>query len=290
MRLKILIIILLCCFHCNRLVLAEDNFTYKRVFDCIATGEFVELKNDKAIFKNIQIDNKTYTKKLNLKSQKTNINSISKGDKVKLYIEATTPFYFEQDINDVELWLVYCEKSNLDKSLAEKVKFIEATGLLDRNWLESEQWDLPVTRAETLAIFMDLYFDSNYLYTRIPYKDVSETHWARKYIGTAYEQGYIRGLTGSKFSPDEVIIYQDVLILLLTIGGKRGYNIETGSLYIQDEIQEMGGYPRGVLECAKKYKISDSSKNGTDIILRKDIINLLYQAIEHSTYFFKYGN
>ncbi len=111
--------------------------------------------------------------------------------------------------------------------------------------------------------------------------DVSENHWARKYIYAAKNLGIINGTSATTFSPDANITYEQAIKMIVA------------SLGYTKEADEKGGYPNGFIAVATELGITESIYfNKTAYATRGNIAKLVRNAMNVPYYNLKnqYGN
>lgn len=82
-----------------------------------------------------------------------------------------------------------------------------------------------LTRAEAATLMTRALYSSNISIVKtLPWKDVAQTHWARKYIDTAYMRSIISGYGDWYYGPEDNISYVQMLTIVLnTIGYDAGH-------------------------------------------------------------------
>ncbi len=111
--------------------------------------------------------------------------------------------------------------------------------------------------------------------------DVSENHWARKYIYAAKNLGIINGTSATTFSPDANITYEQAIKMIVA------------SLGYTKEAEAKGGYPNGFIAVATELGITESIYfNKTAYATRGNIAKLVRNAMNVPYYNLKnqYGN
>ncbi len=72
-----------------------------------------------------------------------------------------------------------------------------------------------ITRAQFATAMANLCNADVSSYTEIPFKDVGETYWGRKYIAWAYAMGVVSGMSATKFAPNRNITRQEMCAMLV---------------------------------------------------------------------------
>ena len=103
--------------------------------------------------------------------------------------------------------------------------------------------DKELTRAELCAMLVRAIYDKAEYSLETTFEDVPVTHWARKYIDTAYNNKIMRGYNDTTFAPDEKLTYTQAARTILnvlgysnTIAWPDGVNLVSLELGLYDEI------------------------------------------------------
>lgn len=97
-----------------------------------------------------------------------------------------------------------------------------------------------------------------------PFADVSETHWARAYIASAYAKGWIKGDAGGKFRPyDKISRAEAVIILNNMLGRQPDGDIENkpGTRSFCDVFPEHWAYGN-IIEAATDHEFTATEEGG----------------------------
>lgn len=100
-----------------------------------------------------------------------------------------------------------------------------------------------------------------------PFRDVPYTHWAAPYVRAAVSYGYCRGYLDATFRPDEQVLYEEALTMLLKVLG-----------YTEDDF----GYswPYGQIGLAQQLGIADGVEAAAgEAITRGQAAQLVYQTL-----------
>ncbi|MDP4118366.1 MAG: InlB B-repeat-containing protein [Bacillota bacterium] len=128
-----------------------------------------------------------------------------------------------------------------------------------------------VTRAEMAAVvcrMMDYKETANKAKGKAEFVDVDEGHWATGYINTAVEKGIISGDGNGNFRPDDEVLYEEAVKMVVCA---LGYG---------EEAEKAGGWKDGYLSVAKNKGISDKLKGAAGkAITRGDIALMVYNGI-----------
>ena len=102
----------------------------------------------------------------------------------------------------------------------------------------------------------------------MPVEDI-KGHWAQDYIAAAYTYGLVSGVSSTEFQPDEDIMIQDVLVMILNANGSDALN---------ERIKQEGGYPKGYLQCGRDRGIwyGEGDRPATSA----DVVNMLYHTYD----------
>lgn len=128
----------------------------------------------------------------------------------------------------------------------------------------------PVSRAEfaKIAVASSKYHSSVATGTAVsPFRDVPYSHWAAPYIRAAVSYGYCRGYLDATFRPDDQVLFEEALTMLLKVLG-----------YTEEDF----GYswPYGQIGLADQLGITDGvSAAAGDPITRGQAAQLVYQTL-----------
>lgn len=101
-----------------------------------------------------------------------------------------------------------------------------------------------ITRAEITVIVARIKGQTGAVaQTNTVFTDVPSTHWASGYIAQATNQGVVNGYGDGTFGPDDKVLYQDVVKMLMETLGYKPYAAENG------------GYPTGYLLAAQQQNV-----------------------------------
>lgn len=104
---------------------------------------------------------------------------------------------------------------------------------------------------------------------QVKFKDLSSDHWANGYINLAHEQGIVEGDPNGNFRPDDMILYQEAVAVLLRMAG------------YEPAADAKGGYPNGYMSVANQYGFTkDASGVGSTVIKRGVVAILTRNTIE----------
>ena len=133
------------------------------------------------------------------------------------------------------------------------------------------RWDDTVTRAEftKVATMVSSYRKSIALNQRTsPFSDVPYKHWAVGYIRAGVDNGIINGYPDSTFKPDNEVLYEEALTILLKILGYSSADFGTS-------------YPSGQYSLANNIDLTENidAKLG-DKLTRRQVADLLLNALD----------
>ncbi len=107
-----------------------------------------------------------------------------------------------------------------------------------------------ITRAEVAAIISRIQGMNNATQTATEFEDVPSTHWASGYVAQAANQGIINGYGDGKFGPEDPVLYEQAIKMLMETLGYRPF------------ANENGGYPTGYTTAAQRYGVLDGVIGG----------------------------
>lgn len=128
-----------------------------------------------------------------------------------------------------------------------------------------------ITRAEIAVIVARIKGQTGAVaQTNTVFTDVPATHWASGYIAQATNQGIVNGYGDGTFGPDDKVLYQDVVKMLMETLGYKPYAAENG------------GYPTGYLLAAQQQNVLKGVIGGVDSqeATRGQVAQLTYNAID----------
>ncbi len=128
-----------------------------------------------------------------------------------------------------------------------------------------------ITRAEITAIIARMQGRTGAVaQTETIFKDVPASHWASGYIQAATSTQIINGYGDGNFGPDDNVLYQDVVKMIMETLGYKNYALENG------------GYPVGYEIAAQRQKVLDGVIGGADGVeaTRGMVAQMVDNAIE----------
>ena len=96
------------------------------------------------------------------------------------------------------------------------------------------------------------------------------THWAVKYIQTAWENYIIQGYDDNTFRPENSITYNELQKIIVSALGYTQY------------AEMQGGYPDGYLTYSEKYNIMNNidTSDSNAYVTRKDAMQMIYNSLD----------
>ncbi len=128
-----------------------------------------------------------------------------------------------------------------------------------------------ITRAEIAVIVARIKGQTGAVaQTNTVFTDVPSTHWASGYVAQATNQGIVNGYGDGTFGPDDKVLYQDVVKMLMETLGYKPYAAENG------------GYPTGYLLAAQQQGVIKGVMGAVDSqeATRGQVAQLTYNAID----------
>ena len=127
-----------------------------------------------------------------------------------------------------------------------------------------------ITRAEVATIVERIQAINNVAPTATQFTDVPAEHWASGYIAQAAGQGIINGYGDGKFGPEDNVLYEQAVKMLVETLGYAPF------------VEANGGYYAGHLLAASRYGILDGVKGAApgQEATRGQVAQLVYNAIE----------
>lgn len=130
--------------------------------------------------------------------------------------------------------------------------------------------DDSITRAEfsKVVIASSSYKDSVAAGSQVsPFKDVPASHWAAPYIQLAVKNGFCKGYLDATFHPDNTILFEEAITMLLQVLG-----------YTQEDFGN--SWPYGQLGIARRIGLCDDlNLEIGDTLTRRDVMRLCYHLL-----------
>lgn len=127
-----------------------------------------------------------------------------------------------------------------------------------------------ITRAEVAAVISRIQNITSAAQTATEFVDVPASHWASGYIAQAAGQGIVNGYGDGNFGPDDKVLYEQVVKMLVETLGYGPY------------VNDNGGYPTGHLTAASRYGILEGVVGGAQgaEANRGMVAQMVYNAID----------
>lgn len=127
-----------------------------------------------------------------------------------------------------------------------------------------------ITRAEVAAVISRIQNITSAAQTATEFVDVPASHWASGYIAQAAGQGIVNGYGDGNFGPDDKVLYEQVVKMLVETLGYGPY------------VADQGGYPTGHLTAASRYGILEGVVGGAQgaEANRGMVAQMVYNAID----------
>ncbi len=127
-----------------------------------------------------------------------------------------------------------------------------------------------ITRAEVAAIISRIQGVNSVSQSATEFVDVPATHWASGYIAAAAGQGIVNGYGDGNFGPDDEVLYEQSVKMLVETLGYTPY------------VETVGGYPVGHLTAASRYGILDGVIGGTTgaEATRGQVAQMVFNAVD----------
>lgn len=110
-----------------------------------------------------------------------------------------------------------------------------------------------ITRAEIAVIVARIQGQTGAVaQTNTIFTDVPSTHWASGYIASVSNMGIVNGYGDGTFGPDDNVLYEDVIKMLMETLGYKPY------------AQENGGYPTGYILAAQRQQVLNGVVGGAE--------------------------
>ena len=135
------------------------------------------------------------------------------------------------------------------------IQWLQAVGFLNGDADRNLRLDDKITRAETTALIIRALGETAGEGSTA-FSDMSDSHWAYGYVGCAAELGIINGYPDGTFHPENTVLYEEFLKMLIRIVSTKtdleyplGYINEAKNTGLLDEIDAAAGQPltRGIV-------------------------------------------
>lgn len=161
-----------------------------------------------------------------------------------------------------------------------EAKLLTAFGILNGYSADEFGGEKPLTRAELAAVLTRMlgYSENSLEISEKPvYTDVPLDHWAAAYIYKAYKLGIMTGNGDGAFYPEENVLYNEAIKVMVT------------ALGFEEIAVAKGGYPTGYKSVAVSENVSDGTSASADgSITRGNLAKLIYNTL-HSYCLDTYG-
>lgn len=127
-----------------------------------------------------------------------------------------------------------------------------------------------ITRAEVAVIISRIQGGNNAAQQSTEFTDVPSTHWASGYIAQAAGQGIVNGYGDGTFGPEDQVLYEQAVKMLVETLGYAPF------------VNDNGGYYTGHLTAASRYGVLDGVV-GTSVgaqATRGQVAQMVYNAID----------
>ena len=169
------------------------------------------------------------------------------------------------------LFSINCSFASIDE---DKLEVIRILGIMNGD----ENGDLHLNDKVTRAEFVKMLVCASTYKDKVPqvsyyspYSDVPYTHWSAGYVQLAVQQGWVNGYTDGTFRPNNTIVLEEAVKLVLGIMG-----------YTAGDI--VGSYPYGQLALYDSLELNKniSAIQGTELT-RQECANLFYNMLTADT-------
>ncbi len=124
-----------------------------------------------------------------------------------------------------------------------------------------------LTRAEMVTIILRAY-GAEEVEGIEKFQDVPPTHWAYKYVETAYQMGIVSGMSETIFSPDTKVTFEQAVRMLVS------------AMKMDEKAQKAGGWPDGYISVAEDMGVLFGiSETKGQTINRGSMAQLVYNCL-----------
>lgn len=92
------------------------------------------------------------------------------------------------------------------------------------------------------------------------FNDVSTDYWANGYINVAHEQGIVIGDPSGDYRPEDKILYQEAVTVLVRMAG------------YEPAAESKGGYPQGYLSVGNQYGFTKNATGASTLAITRGIV------------------
>ncbi len=171
---------------------------------------------------------------------------------------------FAQTYTDVE------KEDNYYEAIEMLSRLSIFTGDMDDNGNLVFRSEDSITRAEAVTIIERIQNVLTAAQTATEFKDVPSTHWASGFIAQATAQSIVNGYGDGYFGPDDPVLYEQMVKMLIEALGYAPF------------VYDNGGYYAGHMYAAQRYGVLDDVIGGTigQAATRGQVAQMVYNAID----------
>ncbi len=233
------------------------------------------------------LDNKKHMIKINVidVDNGVSITVFSDDEEVITFVDSSNPITESGHIN-------FMSFKNLNATIAPAKQTIQATtnktelqvseniseyevlytlGIISEDNMEQAQMEKTLTRAEFISMAVNLanINKDNFKDNESTFSDVHTTHPYSDYINAAVKNGLVNGYSDGTFRPDNEMLYEEVVKLVVSILGYDSY------------ANAKGGYPFGYMITAAELGLfKNIDINLSDKALIKNVYKILINSLE----------
>ena len=127
-----------------------------------------------------------------------------------------------------------------------------------------------ITRAEVAAVISRIQGINSAAQTDTVFTDVTASHWASGYVAQAAGQGIVNGYGDGTFGPENPVLYEQAVKMIVETLGYAPF------------VEENGGYYAGHMTAASRYGVLEGVVGGTigKEATRGQVAQMLYNAVD----------
>lgn len=127
-----------------------------------------------------------------------------------------------------------------------------------------------ITRAEVAAIISRIQNIDSTAQRDTEFVDVPASHWASGYVAQAAGQGIVNGYGDGNFGPEDPVLYEQVIKMLMVTLGYEPFAVDNG------------GYPTGYLTAASRWGVTEGliGAGVGEVATRGQVAQMVYKAID----------
>ena len=158
--------------------------------------------------------------------------------------------------------------TSIDANYTEAAKVLKSLNIMVGDEQGNFNPDKTVTRAEMAKILCAITGSGELAPVNCGFADVPSNHWASGYISVAKNNGWIEGYGDGNFGPNDIVLYEQAIKLVMS------------ALNYDIYAEENGGYPMGWLMAANEAEVTRTGATGAALQnLSKSVKNAMKNGV-----------